>query len=65
MTTAEMLEARGEARGEASMLLKMLAQRFGPLSEAVEQKVRAATIERLDVWVGRVLTGSSVDEVLA
>jgi hypothetical protein len=41
-----MLEARGEARGRAATLLKVLVQRFGPLFDEVEQRFV------LPVWIG-------------
>ena len=80
MTTAEMLrregEARGEARGKAQgkaegkaegkrdMLLLLLRQRFGRLPAAAVARIGTAGIEQLDAWSSRVLTASSLDEVL-
>ncbi|MBU3064190.1 DUF4351 domain-containing protein [Nocardia sp. NEAU-G5] len=69
MTTAEMLEARGEARGgardRATMLLRQLAKRFGPLPAAVQETVRAADVDRLELRADRVLSPAALDEVLA
>lgn len=61
ITTAEMLQAEGEAR----LLLKVLASRFGPVSAATEQEVRAAGVEQLEAWAERVFAAATVDEVLA
>ena len=65
MTTAEMREARGEARGRAAMLVRQLTVKFGSLSSSVEEKVYAADVEQLDVWAERVFTASTLDEVLS
>ncbi|WP_159372850.1 Rpn family recombination-promoting nuclease/putative transposase [Nocardia caishijiensis] len=73
MTTAERLEARGEARGKArgrvegraETLVEQLTVKFGPLSSAVSERVRAADADELHVWVRRVLTAGSLAEVFA
>jgi hypothetical protein len=65
MTTAELLYARGYKYGYASVLLEALARRFGPFPATVEDIVRAAEIDQLDLWADRILTAESVDEVLA
>jgi hypothetical protein len=57
-------EARGEIKGRAELLLKQLTVRFGPLSAAVQERVRAASIVELDAFAERVLTAKSLDEVL-
>lgn len=57
--------AEGRAEGEAHVLLKLLGQRFGPLSEASRTQIAKATVAQLDAWVERVLTATTIDEVLA
>ncbi|MEX1369429.1 MAG: Rpn family recombination-promoting nuclease/putative transposase [Nannocystaceae bacterium] len=57
-------EAKGEARGEAKVLLKQLTLRFGPLPESTRARIESATIEQLDAWTERVLTAPTLDEVL-
>ncbi len=72
MTTAEMLRREGEARGvkkgevlsKRGTLLLQLRQRFGRLPAAAVARIDKAGAAELDVWAGRVLTASSVDEVL-
>jgi len=76
MTTAEMLRREGEARGKAQgkvegrlegkreTLLLLLRQRFGRLSAAAVARVAKATANELDVWLGRVLTASSLNDAL-
>ena len=73
MTTAEMLRREGEARGEArgelkgkrGTLLLLLRQRFGRLPAAAVARVNEAGTGELDAWSGRVLTASSLEDVLA
>lgn len=57
-------EARGEAKGRAGMLLRLLTLRFAPLSSEVVARVHAADIATLDAWAERVLTASTVTDVL-
>jgi hypothetical protein len=72
MTTAEMIakegeltgEARGKARGKAELLLRQLTLRFGTLPDEANARLTAATSEELDLLAERVLTASTVDEVL-
>jgi hypothetical protein len=56
--------AKGRAEGRAELVLKLLALRFGPLREEVVARVRAASVEELDTFAERVLTATSLDEVL-
>ncbi|MFE9325430.1 hypothetical protein ACIHDR_28995 [Nocardia sp. NPDC052278] len=69
MTTADKLRAEGEARGEArwraETLIELVTLKFGRLSVSVEQAIRDAGVEQLKVWTARVLTASSLDDVLA
>lgn len=55
--------AQGRAEGVATMLLRQLAQRFGPLPQPIADRVRRAGPEELDSWIGRVLTAKSLPEV--
>jgi len=72
MTTAEMLRREGEARGKAQgraegkreALLLQLRQRFGRLPAAVVARVGKAEPAELDTWFSRVLTASSLGEML-
>lgn len=57
--------AEGLAEGEAKLLLELLEQRFGPLSEPTRAQVRSATIEQLEAWSERILTAQTLDDVLA
>jgi hypothetical protein len=68
VTTAEMLRAEGraegEARGRAEALVQLLALKFGQLPQAALDTVRAASTDRLETWIARVLTADTLDEVL-
>lgn len=50
-------------QGRAEILLEQLVERFGALTEAVEQRVRGGTLDELRIWARRVLTVSTLDEV--
>ncbi|WP_329408944.1 Rpn family recombination-promoting nuclease/putative transposase [Nocardia vinacea] len=69
VTTADKLraegEARGEARGRAATLIELLTLKFGRLPASVEQAIWDGGLEQLKVWSARVLTASSLDDVLA
>jgi Domain of unknown function (DUF4351) len=76
MTSAERLKAEGRAEGEAKgraegklggqaeLLLKQLSFRFGELSNDVQARVAAASLEQLAVYAERVLSAPSLDDVL-
>ena len=54
----------GLQKGEATLLLRMLELRFGPLSESSRAQVRASDADTLLRWGERVLTATTADEVL-
>ncbi|MEX1367316.1 MAG: Rpn family recombination-promoting nuclease/putative transposase [Nannocystaceae bacterium] len=66
-------EANGEAKGKiegktegkAEVLLELLQLRFGSVPEATRAKVDDAKLPQLDVWVARVLTAKTLEEVFA
>ena len=58
-------EARGEARGRAELVLKLLALKFGALTEEQSARVRNSSVEQLELYAERVLTVDSLDAVLA
>jgi Putative transposase, YhgA-like len=68
MTTAELLrregEARGEVKGKRETLLLLLRQRFGRLPAAAVARIDKAGAVELDAFSSRVLTASSLDDVL-
>ena len=69
----ELRERRGEIRGEQrgiqigrlQMLMKLLTKKFGPLPDAVREKLNQADRTQLELWGARILAATSLDEVLA
>ena len=59
-------EGRKEGRkeGEAALLLRQLRHKFGPLDSAIEDRVNRTDAAQLLEWGDRVLTASTLDEVL-
>lgn len=72
MTTAERLRREGRIEGrregellaKREMLLLQLRQRFGRLPALALERIDEADVAELNVWFGRVLSASSLDEVL-
>ncbi|WP_129663358.1 DUF4351 domain-containing protein [Phytoactinopolyspora endophytica] len=64
MTTADMFRAEGRTEGRAEALLQQLNHKFGPLSRAVLDRVRAASTGELESWTTHVLTADTLDDVL-
>jgi hypothetical protein len=54
----------GELKKARSMLQRQLAQRFGALSSEAVARLESASLDELDAMTLRVLTASTVDEVL-
>jgi hypothetical protein len=57
-------EQRGRQEGEVAILLRQMESRFGPVPEEARRRVESADAETLLDWSERILTASSVDEVL-
>ncbi len=53
----------GRREGEADLLLRQLTRLYGPLSPAVEERVRNAEADQLLEWGERLVTSRSLDEV--
>lgn len=68
MSVADWYEDRGRQEGikagSCNALLKLLRARFGALPDAAESRIKAADTAQLDVWIERVLTAATLDEVL-
>ncbi|EWY38095.1 hypothetical protein N825_15660 [Skermanella stibiiresistens SB22] len=56
--------AEGELKGRAALFIRILEQRFGEVPDAVDLKVRTATIADIDRWIGRILEASSPEAVI-
>jgi hypothetical protein len=55
----------GRAEGQAEMLLRLVAARFGDPPSPVEARVRAASPEQVARWAERLLRAASLGEVFA
>ena len=53
----------GEKRGEAKALLRQLQAKFGPLTIEITARVSGAEPAQLEVWLTRILTAATPDEV--
>ncbi|WP_344125663.1 hypothetical protein [Luedemannella flava] len=59
-------EAQGEARGEALAVLKVLDARGIEISDAARAQIAECTaVDQIDLWLRRVATVASVEELLA
>jgi hypothetical protein len=56
---------QGRAQGTASVLLRLLNRRFGPLSPDITRRLSQSTPEQLEIWAERVLDARAIDEVFA
>lgn len=57
--------AQGRVEGGAEVLLKQLRLKLGQVDASVEARVRAASIEELEAWAGRILELDIVEAILA
>lgn len=62
-STYDQIVEEERAHGSASVVLRLLTRRFGPLPDGVEQRVRTAGSEDLDRWADRLLDAATIDEV--
>ena len=58
-------EARGEAKGMAAVLLKLLDERFGTVPPDTIKRIGTASVEELGLWAERVLGAESMNQVFA
>jgi len=54
---------KGEQEGGAALLLRQLTHRFGPLGEAMSERVRRASSAELEQWAENILDARTLDEV--
>ena len=54
---------KGIAQGEAVVLQRQLARRFGPLPTEVVAQIAAASVDEIELWCDRVLDAASLDDV--
>jgi hypothetical protein len=56
---------QGKAEGRIEIILKLLALRFGPLTEAAQARVRGAQDAQLDAVAERMLTAKTLEEAVS
>jgi hypothetical protein len=56
---------QGKAEGRMEIILKLLALRFGPLTEAAQARVRGAQDAQLDAVAERMLTAKTLEEAVS
>jgi hypothetical protein len=56
--------AEGMAKGRAAVIARLLALRFGPLTQQAEKRIAEAPIEELDAIAERLLTAQTLNEAL-
>ena len=54
----------GKTEGRVEMVLKLLLLRFGPLTEAAQDRVRSAGDAQIDAVAERLLTAKTLQEAL-
>jgi predicted transposase YdaD len=64
MTTAEMLRREGKIEGKIEALLLLLRQRFADVPAGAVSRINKASAADLDAWFNRVLSASSIEDVL-
>ncbi len=53
----------GKLEGESTLLERLIAKRFGPLSDNTRSRLKTATTEQLETWAERILDASTLAEV--
>jgi hypothetical protein len=53
----------GRVEGEVAVLARQLTKRFGPLDEQTSARLKAATLDQLDIWADRILDAPTLQAV--
>ena len=56
--------AEGRTEEAASILLRLLSKRFGPLAEATAARIQSANVEQLERGADAILEATKLDDVL-
>jgi hypothetical protein len=62
---ADQLIERGREEGQRTTLLKQLRSKFGKLPDAATARVNGAEVAELDLWLERILSASTLDDVFS
>jgi hypothetical protein len=63
MSTADMLRAEGRLEARREGLLELLEIKFGPVGSALRVGVEQAPLERVILWLHRVVVVPTLEEV--
>ena len=55
---------KGLLKGEALVLQRLLTKRFGPLPDQAVRQIESANVDQIDLWIDRVLSAQSLDDIL-
>ena len=55
----------GRQEGEAALLLRLLTLKFGPPDPLIRRRIETADTDTLLRWAERILTASTLDEILS
>ncbi len=55
--------AKGVAKGKAETFLRQARSKYRRVPKYRAAQVRAASVPQLDIWLGRILTATSLNEV--
>ena len=55
----------GALEGQVALLERLLVRRFGPISQAVQTRLRAASADELASWAERCLEAPNLDDVFS
>jgi len=58
-------ELKGKLEGESMLLERLIAKRFGHISEDTSTRLRTATTDQLEIWAERILDAHSLPEVFS
>jgi hypothetical protein len=66
VTAGQQIFEQGRKQGIQQLLLRLLRQRFGAeVDPHVEQRIATASVEQIETWSGRVVTASTLADLLA
>ncbi|MEY2804846.1 MAG: hypothetical protein RL657_2182, partial [Pseudomonadota bacterium] len=58
-------QRQGRIKGQAEILSRQIARRFGPLDEATQNRLASAKPAMLQRWADAILTANTLEEVFA
>jgi hypothetical protein len=59
----EEAEERGEKKGQAEVILRLIEHKHGAISEDVKERFLSADVDQLRLWTDRILTAESLGDI--